>query len=312
MKISVVIPCYKCSKTLEELYKRVKKTIISIGCSYEIIFVNDASPENDWEVITGICKKDKDIKGINFSRNFGQHYAITAGLINATGEYIVVMDGDLQDVPEEIEKLYNKITEGFDIVLARRERRKDNFMKKLFSKIFYKILSYLTETNQDSAIANFGIYSRRAIKSVLEMGDRVKYFPTMIRWVGYEKTSINVEHGKREEGESAYNLKKRIKLAVEIMLDFSDRPLKMVAKLGVVISGIAVFYALYISIRAFGGIKEVEGWASIFVSIWFLSGLIIFSLGTVGVYIAKIFDEVKDRPLYIVKEEINIDNINGG
>lgn len=308
MKISVVIPCYRCSKTIEELYFRVKEQIeLKLKLEYELIFINDSSPENDWEIIKKICSGDKKVKGINFSRNFGQHYAIIAGLDKSTGDKIVVMDGDLQDIPEEIEKLYLKSEEGYDIVLARREKRKDGFMKKFFSKMFYKVLSYLTETKQDATVANFGMYSKRAIKAVLSMNDSVKYFPTMIKWVGFTKSSINVEHGKRSEGEGAYSLKKRVNLAIEIMLDFSDRPLRMTAKLGLVISMFAVIYALYISIKAYLGIKEVEGWASLFVSIWFLSGLIIFSLGIVGIYIAKIFDEVKDRPKYIIMEIKNLE-----
>lgn len=308
MKISVVVPCYRCSKTIEELYFRVKEQIeLKLKLEYELIVINDGSSENDWEIIKKICLEDKNVKGINFSRNFGQHYAIIAGLEKSTGDKIVVMDGDLQDIPEEIEKLYLKSEEGYDIVLARREKRKDGIMKKFFSKMFYKVLSYLTETKQDASIANFGIYSKRAIKAVLSMNDSVKYFPTMIKWVGFSKSFINVEHGKRTEGEGAYSLKKRINLAIEIMLDFSDRPLRMTAKLGLLISMFSVIYAFYILIKAFLGIKEVEGWASLFVSIWFLSGLIIFSLGIVGIYIAKIFDEVKNRPNYIIMESKNLE-----
>jgi dolichol-phosphate mannosyltransferase len=181
--LSVVIPLYKCSAAITELTKRLEASLTAISEDYEIIFVNDGSPENDWEVVKEIAAGNTKVKGINLSRNFGQHYAITAGLANASGEWVVVMDGDLQDKPEEITKLYGKAMEGFDIVMGQRTRRKDAFFKRMFSKVFYRIFSYLTNTRQDASIANFGIYNIKAINAVLAMKDSIRYFPTLVQWV---------------------------------------------------------------------------------------------------------------------------------
>lgn len=304
-EISVVIPVYKSPESLTELHKRLIFTLKKIVKSYEIIFVNDGSPMNDWEIIKDLASKDKNVKGINLSRNFGQHNAITAGLENCCGDVIVVMDCDLQDKPEDIEILYIKYKEGFDLVLGSRKRSGDNILKKLFSKTFYKILSYLTETEQDSSIGNFGVYNRKVINAVLSMNDYIKYFPTMVMWTGFNKTTVEVEHSNRIYSNTSYNLKKLIKLALGTIISFSDKPLRLVINLGLIISFSAVFFGIYNLIQYYYGNIKVSGWASIIISIWFLSGIIIFVLGIVGIYAGKIFEKVKQRPNYIAKDKIN-------
>lgn len=303
--ISVVIPVYLCEGCLPALYKRLCDTLEKISHHFEIIMVNDGSPDNSWEVITNLAEKDKRVVGLDLSRNFGQHCAITAGLDFASGDWVVVMDCDLQDQPEEILKLYRKAQEGYDCVFGGRTNRQDNYLKRLMSNLFYKLLSYLTETSQDASIGNFGIYNKKVINAIRTMREYLRYFPFMVKWIGFNAAYIEIVHANREIGKTSYSLKKLIHLAVNVMISFSDKPLRLVVKLGVSIASVSFVCAAYIFIRALLGIKGVEGWPSLIVSMWLLSGLIISILGMVGIYIGKTFEEVKKRPIYIVKETTN-------
>jgi dolichol-phosphate mannosyltransferase len=307
LKIAVVVPVYGCKTQLAELYFRLKSVLNNISNDFEIILINDNCPNGSWEAIIELCNNDNRVKGINFSRNFGQHYAITAGLEHSYSEWVVVMDCDLQDQPEEIKALYNKALEGFDIVLARRKQRKDGLLKKITSNLFYKILSYLTNTEQDSAIGNFGIYHRKVVDAVCSMGDSMKYFPTMVRWVGFKHTAIDVKHLARLSGKSTYSFGKLLRLSLDVILSFSDKPLRLIVKLGMFISGISVISALYFLIKYSLGYIHVLGWTSLIISIWFLSGIIIFLIGMLGLYVSKTFENTKNRPKYIVKDYLNFD-----
>ena len=213
MKISIVSPVYKAENIVADLIKRVVIEVSKITDDFELILVEDGSPDKVWQKIEQQCQLDKRIIGIKLSRNFGQHYAITAGLDFASGDWIVVMDCDLQDQPEEIVKLLSKAQEGFDIVLAQRENRQDSFFKKTYSKLFYRTLGYLTGSEQDESVANFGIYSNKVISEIVKMRESIRYFPTMVKWVGFKVTKVTVEHAERIEGKSSYNLKKMLNLA---------------------------------------------------------------------------------------------------
>lgn len=306
--ISVVIPLYKCHAFIEELYQRLVKTLKQINPEYEIVFVNDASPENDWELVEKLASIDNRIKGINLSRNFGQHYAITAGLSIAKGEWVVVMDGDLQDVPEEIIKLHEKSKESFDVVQARRYQRNDSWYKKTWSKCFYKVFGYLTDTEQDATVGNFGIYSKKVIQSINTLGDSIRYFPTLVQFVGFNRTSLNVEHAPRDSGKSAYTLKSLFALSFNNIIAFSDKPLRLTLKFGTFIVFLSFIYAAYILIVFIKGGIAVSGFTTMILSIWFLSGVMIMLLGILGLYLGKTFDKVKDRPVYIIKNKLNLDD----
>lgn len=302
MKLSIIVPCYKTAPFLRELVERIHH---SLSHEFEIIFVNDQSPLNDWEVIQQLSETFPFVKGINLSRNFGQHYAIYAGLEHAIEDWIVVMDGDLQDQPEEIPELLTKAHEGYDIVFAKRRNRQDGFLKKTGSKTFYRALAYLTGTEQDAEVANFGIYHKKVINAIINMNDAVRYFPTMVRWVGFKQTSIYVTHAERSEGNSSYGFKTLLKLALNVILSFSDKPLRLTIKLGLVISSISFLAVLFFLYQSLTGKIEVLGYASLIISIWLLSGIVITVLGMVGLYVGKIFDQVKSRPKYIVNEKLN-------
>lgn len=279
-------------------------SVFSISADFEIILVDDASPDGSWKEIERLAKIHPEIKGIKLSRNFGQHYAITAGLDRAEGEWIVVMDCDLQDQPEEIPALYAKAQEGFEVVLASRESRQDGFFKRLSSKLFYRTLAWLTGSHQDERVANFGIYHRKVIQQITQMRESIRYFPSMVKWVGFRQTTLAVEHAPNQDRKSSYNLKKLFNLALDIMLAYSDKPIRLTVKLGLLVALTGFLFALYTLYRYLNGDIIVAGYASLIISIWVLTGFLLVTLGMVGLYVGKTFQGVKDRPIYIVEKEI--------
>jgi len=304
MKLSIVSPVYKAENIVPLLVEKIEESVKKITDEYEIILVEDGSPDNSWEEIYKIAKKNDKVVGVKLSRNFGQHYAITAGLNIVKGDWIVVMDCDLQDQPKEIEKLYKKAMEGYDIVLAKRKERKDHFYKRISSTIFYKLLSFFTDTKQDKSIANFGIYHKKVIHSILSMGDLVKVFPIMVQWVGYKKISIDIEHSKRNIGKSTYTFAKLFKLAINSFLTFSNKPLLLTVRFGLLISFFSFLVGSYYLYKYFTFGIALVGYTSLILSIWFLSGIIIFSIGILGLYVGKVFDTSKKRPTFIIDKKI--------
>ncbi|GEO03201.1 glycosyl transferase [Adhaeribacter aerolatus] len=301
--LSVISPVYQAEKMVSQLVYRLKAALPTISDDYEIILVEDGSRDCSWEAIVKESRLDGRIKGIKLSRNFGQHYAITAGLDACRGEWVVVMDCDLQDQPEEIPKLFSKAQEGYQVVQARRQNRQDQFLKKLFSLFFYKILSYLTGIKQDGTIANFGLYHYQVIRAISSLRESVRYFPSMVQWVGFKATTVAVAHAGRLHGPSNYNFKRLFNLALDISLAYSDKPIRLTIKAGLFISFFSLVFALFTVVRYFLGYISVMGYTSLIVSIWFLSGLIISILGVIGLYVGKTFEGVKARPIYIIAEK---------
>lgn len=300
MKISIVSPIYRAENIVEKLVFEIEKEVSKLNISYEIILVDDRSPDSSWQKMQQIALNNKNVKIFRLSKNFGQHPAIMAGLSKAKGEWIVVMDCDLQDQPQEIIKLYNKAQEDFDIVLASREVRKDNLLKKLTSKMFAKLYGYLTDSNFDNSVANFGIYNKKVIHEVLNMNDYIKSFPLFVQWVGFERTTVKVEHASRDSGKSSYTYKKLLSLAFNTIISFSNKPLKLFVKFGLIISIFSFIIGLINIYQHFVGKISVIGYSSLIVSIWLLSGIIITIIGVVGIYIGKIFDQVKNRKPFII------------
>lgn len=299
--ISIISPVYNAEKIIPELVQRIVDSVSKITHDYEIVLVEDGGPDNSWAVIEQEAKLNSKIKGVKLSRNFGQHYAITAGLDNVGGDWIVVMDCDLQDRPEEIGLLYSKALEGYDVVLARRNQRKDNFIKKTMSAVFYRTMGYLTGSEQDETVANFGIYSSKVIAETSKMRESIRYFPTMVKWVGFKTSKVNVQHDFRIEGESSYNLKKLLRLALDIILAFSDKPIRLVVKFGLSVTLFSLLFASYNIFKWITGDNYVMGYTSLIISIWFLSGIMISILGIIGLYIGKTFEGVKNRPIYVIE-----------
>jgi polyisoprenyl-phosphate glycosyltransferase len=300
--ISVVIPVYKAENCLDELYQRLKSSMETISEDFEIILVEDCGGDRSWEKIVELAKKDPRVKGLQFSRNFGQHYGITAGLDNCDADWVVVMDCDLQDRPEEIPRLYAKAQEGYEVVLARRGKRQDPILKRLTSWLFYKVFNYLADLNYDAQVGNFRMISRKVVENFRLMREQLRFFGGLIDWMGFPTASIDIQHDTRFSGNSTYTFYKLWKLASETIIAYSDKPLRLSIKLGFFISFLAFSYGIYIFFRSLIYGSVVTGWSSLIVSLYFLGGIIISVLGIIGIYLGKTFDEAKKRPLYVMRK----------
>lgn len=299
--ISIVVPVYKAENCLDELYRRLVAALESITPDFEIVLVEDCGGDRSWEIIERLSAQDARVKGIQFSRNFGQHYGITAGLDYCGGDWVVVMDCDLQDQPEEIPRLYAKAQEGYDIVLARRGVRQDPPLKRVTSLLFYKVFSYLADIEYDAQTGNFRIMSRKVVENFRRIREQLRFFGGLVQWMGFPSASIDVEHAERFEGQSTYTFSKLWRLASETIIAYSDKPLRLAIRFGFMMAFVAFCFGVYIFARALLYGSPIEGWSSLIVSLYFIGGIIISILGIMGIYLGKAFDESKKRPLYIVR-----------
>lgn len=273
--------------------------------NFEIIIIDDGSTDSTWKRIEEIGEKNSKLKGIKFSRNFGHHYAITAGIAESSGDWVVVMDGDLQDRPEVIPDLYKKAQEGFDVVFVSRTQRPESLVYRISQKIFYFILRILSGVKFDNSQANFSIISNKVVESFKQFPENARFYGSTVMWLGYDRTSIKASHGTRLGGETSYTLKKRIKLGSDIILAFSDRPLKFAIAIGILMSSfsfVMLFYVVWGSLN--WGFSSV-GWASLMAITLLTGGVILVVLGIIGVYIGSVFREVKSRPLYLIDKKNN-------
>ena len=259
MKLSVVSPVFHGEKMLEELVQRIHAAIRPMTDDYDIILVNDCSPDDSWNKISEICARDKQVKGINLSRNFGQPYAITAGLSYAKGDYVAVIDCDLQNKPEDLPALYQKALEGYDIVSARRVVRDDTFLKRMSSAVFHKTYDFLSGFDTDKAVAEFGIYSQKVVKVYCSIPEYSRSFVELVHTLGFKKSTVDVYHDHRLEGKSSYNLRRLLKLSFNSIISNSNRPLYLAVTLGLIMSALSFLMAIYNIIAKFSGLNEVEG-----------------------------------------------------
>lgn len=306
--ISVVAPAYRCADCIPELYRRVREACGTIeGADFELVLVNDGSPDADWERIRELAVADPRVKGINLVRNFGQHHAITAGVDHCSGNWVVVMDCDLQDLPEEIPSLYRKaVDEGFEAVFAQRTSRNDPALKVALSRCFSLLINSLSTIPIDSAISNFSIVSRQVADSYRQLRESSRSYGLGVLWCGYRTGYLPVEHGCRFAGRSAYNLRRSMHLALESITSLSNKPLRLAINIGFMMSMVAFLYGLYLIIRYLFWAIPAAGWTSTMVSVYFLSGMILAFLGILGLYVGKVFDEVKGRPIYIIRQTLNL------
>jgi dolichol-phosphate mannosyltransferase len=304
--ISVVIPVYKAENCLRELYQRLAMSLETITSDFEIILVEDCGGDRSWNIIVELANADKRVKGIQFSRNFGQHYGISAGLDYCTGKWVVVMDCDLQDRPEEIPRLYKMALEGYEVVAGKRAERKDSFYKRIPAWLYHKIFYYLADIKHDGEIGNFRIMSRNVVDNYCKMREKLRFYGGLVDWMGFPATTIYIQHDERFSGKSSYTLAKLWKLTVETIIAYSEKPLWISIQLGFVIATFAFSYGSYIMWRAFTQGIAVEGWSSLIVSVYFIGGIIIANLGVIGIYLGKTFAETKGRPLYIIRRTENL------
>jgi dolichol-phosphate mannosyltransferase len=287
---------------LEQLCRRLSDAISPITEAFEIILVDDRGPDDSWRIICDLSQRDRRVLGLQLSRNFGQHNAISAGLRESRGRYTIVMDCDLQDRPEEIPRLHAKAAEGYDCVLARRRLRRDRWIKRLNSWMFYKVFNYFTDMQYDGTVANFSIVSRTVVDTLNAMPEVFRFYGGLLAWAGFDKAYIDVQHDARTEGRSAYTFGKLMRLGLNVILAHSAKPLRLCIGIGLVIALLALAAGILIVTKALVYGTPVAGWPTLIVSVHFSTGAIIATLGVLGLYIERIFTQVKGRPAFVVRQ----------
>lgn len=305
VKVSVVVPVYGCPEAIKPLCERLSSTLTQIANDYEVILVNDACPKKSWEQIEAVCNADNHFIGIDLARNFGQIRAITAGLDNCDGDWVVVMDCDLQDRPEGIFELYGKAQEGYDVVFARRKGRKDSMFVKGLSRVFYRIYNFFTDGHYDNSICNFSISRKEVIQQYCRMREQNRAYTLFLKWLGFKQTAIDIEADERYAGKSAYSFRRKTRMAIEFITAQSNKPLLLSVRLGFLLAMGSFVFMIWQVINYFTTGDVPSGWTSTIVSLYLLGGLILIFLGVLGIYIGYIFNEVKNRPLYVVRTVLN-------
>lgn len=303
--VSVVIPVYRAEKILPELCRRLVAVLESTQRPFQIVLVDDRSQDRSWEVLRKMAELYPSIVAIRLSRNFGQHYAITAGLDVAVGEWTVVMDCDLQDAPEEIPSLLSVAEAGCDIVLARRSVRHGGWLKRIASRLFYAVFNLMSGYHMDPSVGSFRVMRRTVVNAYRGMRETSRLFGGMIEWLGFETAYVDVNHNARYEGQSTYRFRSMAKLAIDGMIAFSNRPLYFSIGVGILMSlASATFGVAWIIRYAFGSAPGVPGWLSIISLTTLIGGLILLNLGILGIYIGRIYEQTKGRPLYVVDQMV--------
>ncbi len=301
VQYSVVIPAFNEEPVIAETYKRLKKVMDEIGEPYELIFINDGSSDRTGEILDEIHHQDRNLKVIHFARNFGHEAATTAGLDHALGQGIVIIDADLQDPPELIPAMIEKWKEGFDVVYGKRKQRKgESVFKKTTSALFYRFLQRMTEINMPADVGDFRLIDRKVADALKNIREKNRYMRGIISWVGFRQTAIEFVREERWAGETKYNVKKLLRLAWDAITAFSYKPLKIATYLGFILSGISFIYLLIVIFEKVFTQKTVPGWASLMAISLFFNGVVLIMLGLLGEYIGRIYEETKDRPLYII------------
>lgn len=303
--LSIISPVYRAEEIVEELVKRIINEVSIITPFFEIVLVEDGSPDRSWDKVLLECKKDNRVKGVKLSRNFGQHYAVTAGLSVAQGKAIVLMDCDLQDDPAHIRKLYAKhIDEGFDVVFTTRIKRKHSFFKSVTSKAYNLLFSFFSNKDFDVEVGSLTLMSYRVKDEFLRLKDKDRLYIQLIKWVGFKQTYLPVAHEERFKGKSTYSISKLFFIAIQGWTSHSNKLLHLSVYTGFALSGLTFLIGIYILILFFTQ-GFMPGWPSLFIAILFSTGLILMSIGIAGIYIGKIFEQTKDRPLFIIDQKIN-------
>jgi dolichol-phosphate mannosyltransferase len=307
MELSIIIPIYNEEGNLNLLYERISKVASSITKDYELIFVNDGSRDNSLPIILSLAAGDQNVRFINFSRNFGHQIAVTAGIDHCSGEAVAIIDADLQDPPELIVELYNKMKEGYQVVYARRRSRSgESFMKKFTAKMFYRILARITSIKIPVDTGDFRIMHRKIIDVLKQMPEQQKYLRGQIAWAGFKQTYVLYDRDERHAGSTGYTYKKMIRFALDGITGFSNLPLKFATIAGFIVSGVTFLVSLYALYARFIAKDYVPGWTSLILAVLFIGGVQLISIGIIGEYMSRMSANVRNRPLYIVDDK-NLD-----
>lgn len=301
--LSVVIPVYQAEECVGELCQRLHRALASWAENYELLLIEDGSRDGSWKKIQEEAQKNPRIRGLRLAKNFGQHQAITAGLDVVQGDWVVVMDCDLQDPPEAIGHLYAKAREGYDVVVAEFAERQESWFCQQRSQLFWATLSWLAGTHFSPKIGNFRIFSKTVAENFRQYREQLRLLGGIVSLMGFRVGSLPIRREERFAGHTTYSWKKLISVAAEICIAYSDKPLKISIFVGLALAVVAISAAMVVAFLALNRNIQVPGWASVIVSLYFLGGLIIANLGVLGLYLGKTYDETKRRPLYIVAEK---------
>ena len=309
IRYSIVIPVYNEEALLEQTYRRIKQVLTMTGEPYELIFVNDGSSDRSVNLIKGFCDRDESVKLISFSRNFGHQVAITAGMDYAAGAAVVVIDADLQDPPELILKMIAKWKEGYEVVYAKRNQRKgETFFKKQTAHLFYRLLRASTDIDIPVDTGDFRLIDRKVCDALKQLPEKNRYVRGLVSWVGFRQTAVEYDRDPRQAGESKYPLKKMIKLCLDGLTSFSIKPIKLASYAGVLLIALGLAYlALLVFSKLLGSAVVISGWNLVLASELVLTGFLLTMMGIMGEYIGRIYDEARNRPLYIVGESYRKD-----
>lgn len=303
-KISVIIPIYNEETNIQVLYERLKKVLNGIELEHELLFVNDGSQDQSIQVIKQLAEHDINVRYIDLSRNFGHQIAVTAGIDAVHSEYVVIIDADLQDPPELIPEMYEKMKEGFEVVYARRRSRKgEHFLKKVTAKLFYRILTSITHISIPLDTGDFRIMHKKVVDVLKTMPEQDKFLRGQISWIGFNQTYVEYDRDERLSGTTGYTYSKMIKFALDGITSFSNFPLKVASYLGFVVSFFSFLLILYALYSRLVSKHFVPGWASIMICVLFLGGVQLISIGIIGEYISRMGNNIRKRPLYIVKDQ---------
>lgn len=307
VEISVVVPLYNEELVIDEMYRRLTTVMETSAASYEIILVNDGSRDRTLEIAKDICSHDSHVKLISFSRNFGHQIAITAGMDRAEGEAVVVIDADLQDPPEVIPDMMEKWRQGYQVVYGVREtRRGESWFKLITAAAFYRLLKRMTSVDIPVDTGDFRLLDKRVLREFKNMREQARFVRGMVSWVGFKQTKVTYERHERYAGETKYPFMKMLKFAIDGMFSFSQVPLQLSSIFGFLSAGVSFIFMTYgLVVKYFFPDQAIPGWASLFSAVLFLGGIQLICVGVLGGYIGRIYEEIKQRPLYIVDEEVN-------
>ncbi|WP_371420911.1 glycosyltransferase family 2 protein [Tardiphaga sp.] len=305
--ISVVAPVYNEQEiTLAALADRVGAALAGITSDYEIILVDDGSRLETWTALCSVASKHPQVKGLRFSRNFGQHPAIAAGIDHASGEWVIVMDSDLQDRPEVIPDLYRKAQEGYDVVFVNRQERPETALYQFCAGVFYRTLNFLSGQKYERRQANYSIVNRKVVEAFRGVPDRDRFYGGTVRWLGFNSTAIDALHGEREYGRPSYNLLGRFRFAFRLIFGFSTRLLYVAIVLGLCFAVVAFALATDIVVyKILNPTLPLPGWPSVMTAVFFTAGVTNVMLGLVGIYVGNLVEHTKNRPIYIVAQKAN-------
>ncbi|MBC1936540.1 glycosyltransferase family 2 protein [Listeria grandensis] len=302
-KISVVIPLYNEEAVIEQTYHRLKNVMENLAMDYELLFVNDGSKDATLSLVQALSFTDPHVKCLVFSRNFGHQIAITAGTDYANGDVVIIIDADLQDPPELIPEMVQKWQQGYDVVYAQRIKRNgETFFKKWSAKMFYRALHKLTDVEIPVDTGDFRLMDKKVYNELKKLNEKNPFVRGLVSWLGFKQTALAYERDERAAGETKYPLKKMLKLSMDGMTSFSYQPLKLASYAGVALSGAGFIYMFIVLFQTLFTNTTVSGWSSMIIIQLLFSGFVLIILGMIGEYIGRIYDEVKDRPLYIVAE----------